>query len=163
MDGFPKTDDLVNLKPFYGLFGKHLKIFVYWELDQAMLRRLEKRIIVDLPTLEARKAMFKFHLPPVVVPKEGGLELLSNVDYDVLAARTEYYSGSDLKLVCKEAAMRPVRKIFDALEKNEPGDLHLRLDTITTTDVLKAIERTRPSASINKEKYSQWQKDYESI
>lgn len=56
------------------------------ELDQAMLRRLEKRILVDLPTLDARKAMFKFHLPPVVVPKEGGLELLSNVDYDVLAA-----------------------------------------------------------------------------
>lgn len=43
------------------------------------------------------------------------------------------------------------------------GELHLRLDTITTTDVLKAIERTRPSASINKEKYTQWQKDYESI
>jgi len=51
-----------------------------------MLRRLEKRILVDLPTTEARKAMFKHHLPPVVVPKEGGLELLSNVDYDVLAA-----------------------------------------------------------------------------
>ncbi|XP_052098157.1 katanin p60 ATPase-containing subunit A-like 2 isoform X4 [Mytilus californianus] len=154
MDGLAKTDDLVFL-----LAASNLP----WELDQAMLRRLEKRIIVDLPTLEARKAMFKFHLPPVVVPKEGGLELLSNVDYDVLAARTEYYSGSDLKLVCKEAAMRPVRKIFDALEKNEPGELHLRLDTITTTDVLKAIERTRPSASINKEKYTQWQKDYESI
>lgn len=43
------------------------------------------------------------------------------------------------------------------------GDLHVRLDTITTTDVLKAIERTRPSASINKEKYVLWQKDYESI
>ncbi|XP_071171467.1 katanin p60 ATPase-containing subunit A-like 2 isoform X10 [Mytilus galloprovincialis] len=154
MDGLAKTDDLVFL-----LAASNLP----WELDQAMLRRLEKRIIVDLPTLEARKAMFKFHLPSVVMPKEGGLELLSNVDYDVLAARTEYYSGSDLKLVCKEAAMRPVRKIFDALEKNEPGELHLRLDTITTTDVLKAIERTRPSASINKEKYTQWQKDYESI
>ncbi|VDI47897.1 katanin p60 ATPase-containing subunit A1 [Mytilus galloprovincialis] len=154
MDGLAKTDDLVFL-----LAASNLP----WELDQAMLRRLEKRIIVDLPTLEARKAMFKFHLPSIVMPKEGGLELLSNVDYDVLAARTEYYSGSDLKLVCKEAAMRPVRKIFDALEKNEPGELHLRLDTITTTDVLKAIERTRPSASINKEKYTQWQKDYESI
>ena len=161
MDGLSKTDDLVFL-----LAASNLP----WELDQAMLRRLEKRIIVDLPTTEARKAMFKHHLPPVVVPKEGGLELLSNVDYDVLAARTEFYSGSDLKLVCKEAAMRPVRKIFDALEKNEPGydsnrlgDLHVRLDTITTTDVLKAIERTRPSASINKEKYVLWQKDYESI
>ena len=51
-----------------------------------MLRRLEKRILVDLPTIDARKAMFKHHLPPVVVPKEGGLELLANVDYDVLAA-----------------------------------------------------------------------------
>lgn len=50
-----------------------------------MLRRLEKRIIVDLPTYEARKAMFKHHLPTVVVPKEGGLELLSNLDYDLLA------------------------------------------------------------------------------
>lgn len=154
MDGLAKTDDLVFL-----LAASNLP----WELDQAMLRRLEKRILVDLPSYEARKAMFKHHLPPVVVPKEGGLELLANVDYDVLAARTEFYSGSDLKLVCKEAAMRPVRKIFDALEKNEPGDLHLRLDTITTTDVLKAIERTKPSASINKEKYIQWQKDYESM
>ena len=50
-----------------------------------MLRRLEKRILVDLPTYEARKAMFKHHLPTVVVPKEGGLELLSNLDYDLLA------------------------------------------------------------------------------
>jgi len=50
-----------------------------------MLRRLEKRIIVDLPNYEARKAMFKHHLPHVVCPKDGGLELLSHLDYDLLA------------------------------------------------------------------------------
>lgn len=33
----------------------------------------------------------------------------------------EGYSGSDLRLVCKEAAMRPVRKIFDALESHQEG------------------------------------------
>ncbi|XP_052698276.1 katanin p60 ATPase-containing subunit A-like 2 isoform X2 [Crassostrea angulata] len=154
MDGLSKTDDLVFL-----LAASNLP----WELDQAMLRRLEKRIIVDLPTYEARKAMFKHHLPTVVVPKEGGLELLSNLDYDLLATKTEGYSGSDLRLVCKEAAMRPVRKIFDALEKNDHGDLHIRLDTITTSDVMKAIDRTKPSAGRMKERYAAWQREYESV
>lgn len=49
-----------------------------------MLRRLEKRILVDLPTFEARRAMFMHHLPPVVCSKEGGLELLADLDYDML-------------------------------------------------------------------------------
>ncbi|XP_033749769.1 katanin p60 ATPase-containing subunit A-like 2 isoform X4 [Pecten maximus] len=156
MDGLAKTDDLVFL-----LAASNLP----WELDQAMLRRLEKRIIVDLPTYEARRAMFRYYLPHIVCPKEGGLELLSHLDYDLLANKTESYSGSDLRLVCKEAAMRPVRKIFDALEKNDKdGDqLHFRLDTITTSDVLKAVDRTKPSASKLKEKYNAWQREYESV
>lgn len=31
------------------------------------------------------------------------------------------YSGSDVRLVCREAAMRPVRKIFDVLESHQEG------------------------------------------
>ena len=59
---------------------------VFRELDHAMLRRLEKRILVDLPTHEARKAMFKHHLPPVVVTgKSNGLELMADIDYERLA------------------------------------------------------------------------------
>ncbi len=50
-----------------------------------MLRRLEKRIIVDLPTLEARKKMFLHHLPPVVI-EENGLLLASDLDYEKLAS-----------------------------------------------------------------------------
>lgn len=34
---------------------------------------------------------------------------------------TEGYSGSDIKLVCREAAMRPVRKIFNVLENYQSG------------------------------------------
>ena len=56
------------------------------ELDHAMLRRLEKRIIVDLPTLEARRAMFMHHLPPVVTTnRANGLELTADIDYDLVA------------------------------------------------------------------------------
>ncbi|KAH3829727.1 hypothetical protein DPMN_102955, partial [Dreissena polymorpha] len=155
MDGLAKTDDLVFL-----LAASNLP----WELDHAMLRRLEKRILVDLPTFDARKAMFKHHLPRVVNPSEGGLELLSDLDYDLLALKTEGYSGSDIQLVCKEAAMRPVRKIFDALENHSEGrELHIRLDTIITTDVLKALERTKPSGKQMKDKYIAWQREYESV
>lgn len=50
-----------------------------------MLRRLEKRIIVDLPTFEARKKMFMHHLPPSVIKENNGLVLSSDLDYDRLA------------------------------------------------------------------------------
>lgn len=42
-------------------------------------------------------------------------------------------------------------------------DLHIRLDTIVTTDVLKALERTKPSGKAMKDKYAAWQREYESV
>ncbi|TNN11209.1 Katanin p60 ATPase-containing subunit A-like 2 [Schistosoma japonicum] len=50
MDGLAKSDDLVFL-----LAASNLP----WELDHAMLRRLEKRILVNLPNKEARIRMFR--------------------------------------------------------------------------------------------------------
>ena len=50
-----------------------------------MLRRLEKRILVDLPTVDAREAMFKHHLPSLITPESHGLELRADVDYRTLA------------------------------------------------------------------------------
>lgn len=37
---------------------------------------------------------------------------------------TEGYSGSDIRLVCKEAAMKPVRKLIHALESHQHGKTH---------------------------------------
>ncbi|NWQ77949.1 KATL2 protein, partial [Columbina picui] len=79
---------------------------------------------------------------------------------------TDGYSGSDIKLVCKEAAMRPVRKIFDALENLRPGNSNLpviQLDTITTADFLDVIAHTKPSAKNLSQKYTAWQREFESV
>ncbi|XP_057899362.1 katanin p60 ATPase-containing subunit A-like 2 isoform X4 [Melospiza georgiana] len=82
------------------------------------------------------------------------------------ALETNGYSGSDIKLVCKEAAMRPVRKIFDALENHQPGNSNLptiQLDTITTADFLDVITHTKPSAKNLSQKYTDWQREFESV
>ncbi|XP_010723459.2 LOW QUALITY PROTEIN: katanin p60 ATPase-containing subunit A-like 2 [Meleagris gallopavo] len=155
MDGLARSDDLV-----FVLAASNLP----WELDSAMLRRLEKRILVDLPNQEARQAMIQHWLPPL--SNSGGVELRTDLDYSLLGQETDGYSGSDIKLVCKEAAMRPVRKVFDALENHQPGNSNLatiRLDTITTADFLDVITHTKPSAKKLSQKYTAWQREFESV
>ncbi|XP_038646400.1 katanin p60 ATPase-containing subunit A-like 2 isoform X2 [Scyliorhinus canicula] len=155
MDGLARSDDLV-----FVLAASNLP----WELDHAMLRRLEKRILVDLPSKEARQAMILHWLPPL--SDSGGVALRTELDYSLLGEETEGYSGSDIKLVCKEAAMRPVRKIFDALENHQTGKNSLpifHLETVTTNDVLDVIIHTKPSAKKLCQKYTAWQHEYESV
>ncbi|NXX15782.1 KATL2 protein, partial [Podargus strigoides] len=155
MDGLAQSDDLV-----FVLAASNLP----WELDSAMLRRLEKRILVDLPSKEARQVMIQHWLPPL--SNSGGVELRTDLDYSLLGQETEGYSGSDIKLACKEAAMRPVRKVFDALENHKPGNSNLpkiRLDMITTVDFLDVIAHTKPSAKNLSQKYTAWQREFESV
>ena len=61
---------------------KMKKLHTFRDLDPAMLRRLEKRILVDTPTAEARCAMLKHYLPPVITDRP---RLSCDLDYELLA------------------------------------------------------------------------------
>ncbi|XP_064592920.1 katanin p60 ATPase-containing subunit A-like 2 isoform X3 [Zonotrichia leucophrys gambelii] len=74
MDGLARSDDLV-----FVLAASNLP----WELDSAMLRRLEKRILVDLPSEEARRVMIQHWLPPL--SNSGGVKLRTELDYSLLS------------------------------------------------------------------------------
>ncbi|XP_023726672.1 katanin p60 ATPase-containing subunit A-like 2 isoform X1 [Cryptotermes secundus] len=89
-----------------------------WELDAAILRRLEKRILVDLPNAEARQSMIQHYLPYVVIERPA---LLCQMDYGLVAHASAGYSGSDIRLVCKEAAMNALREAFSVLETCQNG------------------------------------------
>ncbi|PNF41095.1 Katanin p60 ATPase-containing subunit A-like 2 [Cryptotermes secundus] len=126
-----------------------------WELDAAILRRLEKRILVDLPNAEARQSMIQHYLPYVVIERPA---LLCQMDYGLVAHASAGYSGSDIRLVCKEAAMNALREAFSVLEtcQNDESMPNLKLKNITTEDLQSALKITKPSAVHLAPRYRKW-------
>lgn len=51
-----------------------------------------------------------------LLPKVPGEDELP---YALLVEKTEGYSGSDIRLVCKEAAMQPLRRLMSLLEDTD--------------------------------------------
>jgi len=81
-----------------------------FDLDEAVLRRMPRRILVDLPDSENRKKILK-----VILQDE---ELTPNVNIDEISNLTEGFSGSDLKNLCIAAAYQSIRDYLKK-EKNK--------------------------------------------
>lgn len=84
---------------------------VPWELDAAIRRRFEKRVYIPLPEPEARSYMVKLNLGDT--PND-----LSEDDFDRIGEITEGASGSDIKVLVKEALMEPLRRCQQAKQFN---------------------------------------------
>ena len=81
-----------------------------FDLDEAIIRRFERRIMVGLPSTENREKILKTLLSK---------EKAENVDFRELATMTEGYTGSDLKNLCITAAYRPVRELIQRERKKD--------------------------------------------
>ena len=77
-----------------------------FDLDEATLRRLPRRMLVDLPTEKDREEILKIHLRDEILD--------SQISLQQLAIETPLYSGSDLKNLCVAAALACVREEYDA-------------------------------------------------
>ena len=55
--------------------------------------------------------MIRHHLPPG--PEDSGKRAADDVDFEKYSEMLQGYSGSDIRLVCKEAAMKPLRRIMN--------------------------------------------------
>jgi len=120
-----------------------------WVLDAGMRRRFEKRIYIPPPGFEARKKIFEINLR--------GVELSDDVDVDFLAEVTGFYSGADIALLCREAAMRPIREIKE--EELERKDIRLR--PLKMSDFEAALKKIRPSITKEEiERYEKWAMEF---
>ncbi|MQL86607.1 hypothetical protein Taro_019142 [Colocasia esculenta] len=134
---------------------------------QAIRRRFDKRIYIPLPDLKARQHMFKVHLGDT--PHN-----LAESDFEILARRTDGFSGSDIAVCVKDVLFEPVRKTQDAMffvrtdndmwvpcGPKQPGAVQTTMQElaakglaskilpppITRTDFDKVLARQRPTVS----------------
>lgn len=185
-----KTELLIQMDGMRGAGSAGQQVFVMaasnvpWDLDVAVLRRLEKRVLVSLPSLEARELMLRRHLQDRAV---------EDLPYAELAQSTEGYSGADIEVVCREGAMMPVRRLLSKLsalqtrpEQTSDGgsasrqhqgrglrsrfanekvdvDAVLRADCVSAADMALARNTTNPSSSGSIARYEDWQREFGSV
>jgi len=122
-----------------------------WQLDPALLSRFEKKLYVPLPDKAARSAIFKIHLE--------GIDLDPSVDLDELADLTEGYSGRDISILCREAAMAPIRELAKSGAIDSTEEIYVR--PVTRDDFINALEKIKPSASPELiAKYEKWAEEF---
>ncbi|KAF8343940.1 uncharacterized protein EI90DRAFT_3027608 [Cantharellus anzutake] len=76
-----------------------------FDLDDAVLRRLPRRLLIDLPGPTEREEILKILLRDETLSRD--------VDLGALAKRTDAFSGSDLKHLCIAAALDAVKENVD--------------------------------------------------
>lgn len=104
-----------------------------FDLDEAVLRRLPRRVMIDLPDAPSREAILRLLLRD---------ELLANdVNLSEMAKLMNGFSGSDLKNICMNAAMNAVREILA-----QTSD-YLHRVTLHRRHFTKATKEMAPSIS----------------
>nr|WP_295001297.1 CDC48 family AAA ATPase [uncultured Methanobrevibacter sp.] len=110
-------------------------------LDPALRRpgRFDREIEIGVPDTEERKEVLEIHTR--------NMPLADDVDLDKIANTTHGFVGADLESLCKEAAMRVVRRILPEIQNDEeiPKEVMEKI-VVTGNDFKNAQKEIQPSA-----------------
>ena len=135
------------------------------ELDEAVLRRLVKRIYVPLPDRDTRLSLITILLSkqkkpsvsifPSLLSSSSTVDLgISSSDLDKIVDASQGYSASDLTALCHEAAMGPIRELGPELLKTVSASA---IRNLSFHDFQVAVNVIRPSVSPDSLlQYSKW-------
>ncbi|CAG9531727.1 unnamed protein product [Cercopithifilaria johnstoni] len=127
------------------------------ELDSAVKRRFAKRLYIGLPCESARIQMIQSLL-------SDQKHDLSDDDVQCIAKLTNGYSGADMKQLCSEAAMVPVRNIVDSSSLDIASINADDIRPISFSDFETAMRFVRPTVvEKDLEGYRAWNKQYGSF
>ncbi|KAK9690319.1 hypothetical protein RND81_09G119500 [Saponaria officinalis] len=127
-----------------------------WDIDEALRRRLEKRIYIPLPSFESRKELIKINLRTV--------EVAADVNIDDVARRTEGYSGDDLTNVCRDASLNGMRRKIAGKTRDEIKSMskdEISNDPVAMCDFEEALRKVQPSVSATDiERHEKWLSEF---
>ena len=110
-------------------------------LDPALRRpgRFDREIEIGVPDSEERKEVLEIHTR--------NMPLADDVDLDKIANTTHGFVGADLESLCKEAAMRVVRRILPEIQNDEEIPKEVMEKIVVTGDDFKSAQKEiQPSA-----------------
>ncbi|CAL0304306.1 unnamed protein product [Lupinus luteus] len=110
-----------------------------FDLDDAVIRRLPRRIYIDLPDAENRMKILR-----ILLAQEN---LVPDFEYDRLGKLTEGYSGSDLKNLCIAAAYRPVQELIEEEKKGGNNGIPSVLRALNVDDFVESKAKVGPSVA----------------
>ncbi|RZC49221.1 hypothetical protein C5167_017647 [Papaver somniferum] len=110
-----------------------------FDLDDAVIRRLPRRIYIDLPDAGNRMKILTIFLA------QENLE--PGFKFDELAKTTEGYSGSDLKNLCIAAAYRPVQELLEEEKKSGANNPSQILRSLKLEDFIEAKAKVGASVA----------------
>ena len=120
-----------------------------WEIDAAMRRRFERRVMITLPDGEARAAIFNIHTK--------GVEL-DEVDFEKLGSLSDGYSGADIALLCREALMTPIREMDVA---GVLKDKNIKPRNPNMNDFVTALQHIKPTVSPSElVRFEEWDDEF---
>jgi len=110
-------------------------------LDPALRRggRFDREIEIGVPDKDGRQEVLQIHTR--------GMPLDDKVDLDEIADTTHGFVGADLEMLCKEAAMRVLRRVLPDIKADEeiPPET-LKKMIIKKSDFKEALKEIQPSA-----------------
>lgn len=111
------------------------------DLDKAILRRMPASFHIPMPNITQRK-----HILALTLANE---PVANDVDIDLLARKTEGFSGSDLRELCRNGSVYRVRDYIknrgeDSIDSSE-DEFHDTLRPITMEDLEMSVTKMRES------------------
>jgi transitional endoplasmic reticulum ATPase len=111
-------------------------------LDPALRRpgRFDREIEIGVPDKQGRLEILQIHTRSMPLAKD--------VDLNRLAEMTHGFTGADLAALCKEAAMRALRRVLPEIDleaETIPAEVLNKLE-VTMQDFLNALKDIEPSA-----------------
>jgi len=111
-------------------------------IDPALRRpgRFDREIEIGVPNKQGRLEILQIHTRGMPLAEDVDLEKIANVTYG--------FVGADLEALCKEAAMRALRRILPQIDfekESIPAEI-LNKITVTMSDFMEALKDVEPSA-----------------